>query len=189
MPLGSRAPPCAATLAQRAERATAAYAAFARYLADEYSAHADAPDAVGPERYSLFSRSFNGIDLDLAETYAWGWDELYRIEHAMGEVGERILPATPLARGHRAPRVGPEPRDRRRRCVPAPGSRTCMDTTIAELDGTHFDIPEPVKAVEAMIAPPGGAAAMYYTGPIGGLQPAGAHLVPDARQDALPALG
>ncbi len=29
----------------------------------------------------------------------------------------------------------------------------------------HFDIPEPVKRVEAMIAPPGGAAAMYYTGP------------------------
>ena len=40
-----------------------------------------------------------------------------------------------------------------------------MDRTIAELDGTHFDIPEPVKRVEAMIAPPGGAAAMYYTGP------------------------
>jgi uncharacterized protein (DUF885 family) len=40
-----------------------------------------------------------------------------------------------------------------------------MDRTVAELDGTHFDIPEPVKQVEAMIAPPGGAAAMYYTPP------------------------
>ncbi len=40
-----------------------------------------------------------------------------------------------------------------------------MDRTIAELDGVHFDIPEPVKTVEAMIAPPGGAAAMYYTPP------------------------
>jgi uncharacterized protein (DUF885 family) len=29
----------------------------------------------------------------------------------------------------------------------------------------HFDIPGPVRRVEAMIAPPGGAAAMYYTGP------------------------
>ena len=26
---------------------------------------------------------FNGIELDLDETYAWGWDELHRIEHAM----------------------------------------------------------------------------------------------------------
>ena len=40
-----------------------------------------------------------------------------------------------------------------------------MDRTIAELDGVHFDIPDPVKRVEAMIAEPGGAAAMYYTGP------------------------
>ena len=40
-----------------------------------------------------------------------------------------------------------------------------IDTTIAELDGTHFDIAEPIRRCEAMIAPPGGAAAMYYTGP------------------------
>jgi uncharacterized protein (DUF885 family) len=40
-----------------------------------------------------------------------------------------------------------------------------IDTTIAELNGTHFDIPEPLHRCEAMIAPPGGAAAMYYTGP------------------------
>lgn len=40
-----------------------------------------------------------------------------------------------------------------------------QDRTIAEMDGRHFDIPEPVRRIEAMIAPPGGAAAMYYTGP------------------------
>ena len=40
-----------------------------------------------------------------------------------------------------------------------------IDTTIAELDGVHFDIAEPLHRCEAMIAPPGGAAAMYYTGP------------------------
>ena len=86
-PPGSRARRCARPSRNAPSAPTAAYAAFARYLADEYSPHADAPDAVGPERYALFSRSFNGIDLDLVETYAWGWDELYRIEHAMGEVG------------------------------------------------------------------------------------------------------
>jgi uncharacterized protein (DUF885 family) len=40
-----------------------------------------------------------------------------------------------------------------------------QDRTIAELDGKHFDIPGPLKRIEAMIAPPGGALAMYYTGP------------------------
>ncbi|MGZ8762585.1 MAG: DUF885 domain-containing protein [Acidimicrobiia bacterium] len=161
---GIERPALRSNLAQRAERATAAYAAFARYLADEYSPHADAPDAVGPERYALFSRSFNGIDLDLAETYAWGWDELYRIEHAMGEVAERILPGTPLseviAHLESDPNRVIEGVDAFQRWL-----QDLMDQTIAELDGTHFDIPEPVRQVEAMIAPPGGAAAMYYTGP------------------------
>ena len=161
---GIASPALRANLAQRAERATAAYAAFARYLADEYSPHADAPDAVGPERYALFSRSFNGIDLDLAETYAWGWDELYRIEHAMREVGERILPGAPLTDVIAHLEADPN------RVVEGVDAfqawlQDLMDRTIAELDGTHFDIPEPVKRVEAMIAPPGGAAAMYYTGP------------------------
>ena len=36
---------------------------------------------------------------------------------------------------------------------------------MAELNGTHFDIPEGIQRIEAMIAPPGGAAAMYYTPP------------------------
>jgi uncharacterized protein (DUF885 family) len=40
-----------------------------------------------------------------------------------------------------------------------------MDATIDDLDGTHFDIPPQIRRVEAMIAPPGGAAAMYYTPP------------------------
>jgi uncharacterized protein (DUF885 family) len=40
-----------------------------------------------------------------------------------------------------------------------------MDTAIAALDGTHFHIAEPVRRVEAMIAPPGSAAAPYYTRP------------------------
>ena len=40
-----------------------------------------------------------------------------------------------------------------------------QDRTIGELSGVHFDIPAPVRRIEAMIAPPGGALAMYYTGP------------------------
>ncbi len=63
-----------------------------------------------------------------------------------------------------------------------------MDGAIDALDGTHFDIAAPVRRVEAMIAPPGGAAAMYYTGPVGGLQPTRPHLVPGQRGDALPAV-
>jgi uncharacterized protein (DUF885 family) len=39
------------------------------------------------------------------------------------------------------------------------------DETIASFDGRYFDIPEPMRRCEAVLAPPGAAAAPYYTGP------------------------
>jgi len=158
------APALVARLERVAERATQAYAALGRFLVNEYLPHATERDAVGPERYARHAKVFNGIDLDLTETYAWGWDELHRIEHAMGEVGERILPGAPLpevfAHLERDPTRSIDGVDEFRSWLQA-----LLDQTVAELNGKHFDIPEPVRRVEAMIAPPGGAAAMYYTGP------------------------
>src|SRR5699024_362962 len=40
-----------------------------------------------------------------------------------------------------------------------------MDEAMTALDGSHFDIAPPVRKVEAMIAPPGSAAAPYYSRP------------------------
>jgi len=40
-----------------------------------------------------------------------------------------------------------------------------LDRTTSEMDVAHFDIPEPARPIEAMIAPPGGALIMYYTPP------------------------
>src|SRR5438094_202868 len=98
------------------------------------------------------------------EAYAWGWDELHRIEERMASVGDRILPGESLTAVVHHLENDPERSingvDAFRRWL-----QELMDRTIAELDGTHFDIAEPVKRVEAMIAPPGGAAAMYYTRP------------------------
>src|SRR5437016_12500981 len=70
-------------LVERATHASEAYAALGRFLADEYAPHAVERDAVGAERYGLLARVFNGIELDLAEAYAWGWDEPHRIERVM----------------------------------------------------------------------------------------------------------
>lgn len=161
--LGAAAP-FRARLEQLAVRATEAYASFGRYLVDEYLPHATEEDAVGRERYTLYSRDFNGITLDLDETYQWGWEELHRIEHAMAEVAERIIPGATVDEVidhlERDPTRTIEGVDEFRRW-----NQDLLDATVAALDGVHFDIPEPVKAVEAMIAPPGGPAAMYYTGP------------------------
>ncbi len=152
------------TLVRESERATAALDAFARYLTNEYAPHASDQDAVGAERYTTMARVWNGTVLDLEETYAWGWEELHRIEHAVGQVAARILPNASVPEVIELLETDPK------RAIEGEVHlrawlQDLMDTTIAEMNGVHFDIPEPVRTVEAMIAPPGGASAMYYTGP------------------------
>ena len=153
-----------AELERNAASATDAYARFASFLSDEYAPKADPRDPAGRERYALFSRAFNGIELDLDETYAWGWEELYRLEERMRTVADRILPGESVVAvadylDHDLSRTI-EGEDEFQRW-----NQDLIDQTIAELDGTHFDIADPLRKCEAMIAPPGGAAAMYYTGP------------------------
>lgn len=144
--------------------ATEAYARATRFLREEYAPGAAERDAAGSERYQLWARAFLGTAIDLDETYRWGWDELHRIEERMAAVAGRILPGEPLPAVVHLLETDPgrsiEGVDAFRDWL-----QELMDRTIAELDGTHFDIAEPVKRVEAMIAPPGGAAAMYYTRP------------------------
>jgi uncharacterized protein (DUF885 family) len=162
--VGVGSPALSTRLERHAQRATEAYAALGRFLVEEYLPHAAERDAVGRERYALWARAFNGIDLDLDDTYAWGWHELHRLEHAMAQVAERILPGASLDEVvehlEHDPTRTIEGVDEFRAWLQA-----LLDRTVTELDGVHFDIPEPVKTVEAMISPPGGAAAMYYTGP------------------------
>ena len=151
-------------LSAAAVDASEAYAAAARFLRETYAPKAAERDAVGSERYQIWARAFLGDAIDLVETYHWGWDELHRIEQQMETVAGRILPGEPLPAVVHLLETDParsiEGVDAFRDWL-----QDLMDRTIAELDGTHFDIPEPVKRVEAMIAPPGGAAAMYYTRP------------------------
>jgi len=151
-------------LGAAAQRASEAYAQTTRFLREEYAPGAAERDAVGPERYTLWARAFLGTAIDLDETYRWAWDELHRIEDRMAVVAGRILPGETLPAVVHLLETDPgrsiEGVDAFRDWLQA-----LMDRTIADLDGTHFDIPEPVKRVEAMIAPPGGAAAMYYTRP------------------------
>jgi uncharacterized protein (DUF885 family) len=151
-------------LGAAAVNASDAYAKATRFLREEYAPKAAERDAVGTERYQLWARAFLGATIDLQETYQWGWDELHRIEQRMASVASRILPGQSLAEVVHLLSTDP---DRSIEGVEAFRTwlQALMDRTIAELDGKHFDIPEPVKRVEAMIAPPGGAAAMYYTRP------------------------
>ena len=140
------------------------YHAFGDFLRETYLPRAAEGDAVGEERYARYSRSYNRCELDLRETYDWGWDEIHRIGAEMEAAAEQIAPGE----GVEAAKVVLET-DPDRAIEGVEEFRQWMqdlqDKTIADLNGTHFDIPEKLQRLEAMIAPPGGALAMYYTSP------------------------
>ncbi len=145
-----------------------AVAAVRDFLRDEYLPQAaGTPDAVGRDRYALAARRWNGSDLGtgegLEEAYAWGWAEHRRILAEQRAEAEALRPgSTPLEAMRWLDEHGPAVDG-----VEAIRQRlqAMMDEAIAALDGTHFDLAEPVRRVEAMIAPPGSAAAPYYTRP------------------------
>ena len=82
----------AADLERHAHEASDATAAFGRFLDEELGPRGREVDACGRERYALGSRYFLGTTIDLEETYAWGWEELARIEDDMAKVAGRIVP-------------------------------------------------------------------------------------------------
>ncbi len=145
-------------------RAASAYLQLGAWLRSDYLGRATPHDAAGRERYALAARYFTGSELDLEDTYAFGWDELYRIEDRMRAVCEQIVPGETLAGVVEHLESDPA------RVIDGVDAfqhwnQELIDTTITQLNGVHFDIAEPIRKCEAMIAPPGGAAAMYYTGP------------------------
>ena len=152
-----------AQLEQAAQAATAATAGFGRFLRAELLPLAPERDAAGRERYALAARSSLGAIVDLDEAYAWSWAELRRIEAEMTQVAGQVVPGGTVAQAVAALEADPA-----RRIVGRENIRCWMqdyaDATIAELHGTHFDIPEPARRIECLIAPTnqGGA---YYRGP------------------------
>ncbi|MEP7020416.1 MAG: DUF885 domain-containing protein, partial [Pseudonocardiales bacterium] len=152
-----------ADLERNAAGAARAYDELSAFLRDELMAQAPAKDAVGSERYALFSRAHVGAQIDLAETYAWGQEELARIVKLMAETAEQIRPG---ATAHEA--MDHLDHDPERKLVGTDALKAWMqgksDAAVAALADTHFDIPEPIRRLECKIAPTqqGG---IYYTGP------------------------
>ncbi|WP_030808930.1 DUF885 domain-containing protein [Streptomyces sp. NRRL F-2799] len=154
-----------AELDEAARAATASVASLRDWMRDVYApAVADAPNTVGRERYARSARYFNGTDLDLDEAYAYGWAEFHRLLGEMEKEAQKVLP------GAETPWVALAHLDEHGRHIEGVDEvrewlQGLMDRAIADLDGTHFELAERVRRVESRIAPPGGAAAPYYTGP------------------------
>jgi len=143
--------------------ASSAYARLGDFLGNELLPQAPEADACGRERYQLLSRYFLGATVDPEETYEWGQQELARVTAEMAAVAEQvrsgarikeaiaILDADPGYQLHGTDELKAWMQGK-------------ADEVIGLLADTHFDIPEPVRTIECLIAPTqtGG---IYYTGP------------------------
>ena len=140
------------------------YGELGAWLRDEYAPRASETDGVGDERYRLWARQLLGTVLDTEEAYRWGWSELARIEKEKSEEAGKIRPGSTteevLDLLRTDPSSGIEGVDAWKAWL-----QDLTDRTIAELDGRHFDIAEPLRRCEVSIPPEGSPAAPYYTPP------------------------
>jgi uncharacterized protein (DUF885 family) len=139
-------------LAVAARAATAVTAEFSAFLDRELMPLARAEDACGPEVYDRASRYFLGAAVDLREAYAWSWEEIARLRAEMARVSNLVRPGATVEEAVAILDADPA------RCVEGRENfRAWMqehaERTIAELQGTHFDIPPPAHRIEAVIAP------------------------------------
>jgi uncharacterized protein (DUF885 family) len=157
-------PALRAELDAAAGTAIAAFTELGKWLAGTYLPQAEGtPDGAGAEGYRRGARQWTGANLDPEEAYAWGWSQFLSLREEMSAEAEKVLPGSTALEAMRF-------LDRESETVHGVEEirlrlQQLMDDAISDLQGTHFDLADPLKAVEARIAPPGSAAAPYYTPP------------------------
>ncbi|MEW6878298.1 DUF885 domain-containing protein [Trueperella pyogenes] len=161
---GGAHPQLAQLLEDAAASARAAYGELAAFLREEILPHGAASEAFGRERYEPRIRAATGARLDLDETYDWGLAELARIV-AEQEMIVRDLYGDGVSIPAALDRLNADPayQVRGKDALKAWMQET-SDRALDDLHGAHFDIPDPLRKLECMIAP-SGTGAIYYTGP------------------------
>ena len=148
-------------LARAVEIARGEASQFSEWLATRYLPHADVADGVGRERFVRRARAFLGADLDVEETYAWGWSEIGALRAEMLRVGAQIDPNASIP--ELANRLETDPAlaaHSLEEFLQFVGGR--LDRALAELDGAHFDVPPPIRSVDVKAGPAGAPPGAYY---------------------------
>jgi uncharacterized protein (DUF885 family) len=146
-----------------AEGAAAAYGRLRAVIAGELLPAATDHDPVGADRYALFSRYFLGATVDLDETYAWGQEEVARIADEMARTADQIRPGATLDEAVEALNAAPQRVLHGTKALQE-WMQLRSDESLQALADTHFDIPEPIRRLECLIAPTN-TGGIYYTGP------------------------
>ncbi|MGV8851411.1 MAG: DUF885 domain-containing protein [Rhodoglobus sp.] len=153
----------AKSLSKGAADAAASYQKLEEFLRTELAPRATTEDAFGRDLYALQSQRFLGAKVDLDETYEWGIEELARMTREQEEIAHEIKPGATVAEAIKHLDSDPS-----RTLHGTEALREWMqklsDEAVSALAGTHFDIAEPMRALECMIAPTHDGI-IYYTGP------------------------
>ena len=167
----------AAKVAEKSSSETAAY------LKNEYMVIATPTDAVGAERYAIWSRYFTGAKLDLRATYEWGVADLSAINSRMWEIAEKIKPGAKTLR-EVADVLDHDPK------YIIKGKENVIkylqdftDSAIKRMDGEFFEIDDRIKICQARLAPDGSASAPYYNPPSEDLSRPGTTWIPMLGKD------
>ena len=151
-----------ADLEKSAQQASQGYAAFGEFMKQSMD-KANSQDAIGRERYALLSERFLGAKIDVDETYEWGIEELNRVIREQEQVANEILPGASIEEAveflDKDPSTKLHSKDELKAWM-----QKLSDQAIEDLGKTHFDIAEPLRNLECMIAPTN-SGAIYYTGP------------------------
>jgi uncharacterized protein (DUF885 family) len=154
--------PLTGELEQAAAAAYQGYHEIARYLREDYAPRATEADGVGAERYAVAARLTLGADIDLAEAYEWGWAELQRIEAEMAAEADKVRSGASL---DEATAILDESEYVEGADAYLGWLQDRHDRAIAELDGVHFDIAEPLRRIEVVLARGSTSGSAYYTPP------------------------
>ena len=120
-------------------------------------------DAVGREAYALLSRHHVGAAVDLEETYAWGLEEVARIEAEMAACAEQISPGSSVPEAIAVLDADPARRAEGTDALLA-WMQELADSSVAGLADVHFDVPAPARTLACRIAP-SASGGVYYTPP------------------------
>ncbi|MGD7002311.1 DUF885 domain-containing protein [Corynebacterium halotolerans] len=141
-----------------------AFGEMADWLGEQLAPHASHEDAVGRERYEMFSHEFVGDVVDLDEAYCWGLEQVRDIAAQQQGIATQLYgEGTSVKQAYRNLN-----HEERYRIEGVDALQQWMqetaDKAIAELDGKHFTIPEEVRTIEAKIDP-SGTGGIFYTPP------------------------
>jgi uncharacterized protein (DUF885 family) len=149
-------------LASAGAAAAAAMAGLAEWLETEHALRGSEQDGVGRALYQVTSSAFLGAQIDLEETYQYGWDRLTALTAEVDRLTSGISDGGPEA--------AMEVLDQR------PGQQLPVGDALVSwindriaastdtLDGTVFEMPDAVRRCEGRLATPG-SGVIYYSPP------------------------